>query len=147
VQSEANLGDRSPLADFFRRYATASMGAEPEKLAAFYDASFLAAGPRGGAAFQNDEAFRDWLRQVHAFNLQTGMAALEVLGVREMPISSEYTLATVRWGARFRATGDELIEFEISYVLRLVDGSYNVAAYISHEDQEAVMKDHGLLPA
>jgi hypothetical protein len=120
------------------------MGAEPEKLAAFYDASFLAAGPQGGAAFQNDDAFRGWLKQVHEFNQKAGMTALEVVGIRETPLSNDYLIASVRWGARFHRTGDELIEFEISYVLRSADSSYKVAAYISHEDQEAMMKERGL---
>ncbi len=134
------------LATFFRQYAATSMGAAPEELAACYDSSFVAAGPEGGAAFQNDEAFRRWLQQVHDFNERAGMTALEVVAVRETPVSEAYVLATVRWGARFRTTGDERIEFEISYLLRLDGDAFRVAAYVSHEDQEAAMRAHGLVP-
>ncbi len=121
------------------------MGVVPQELAGFYDTSFLAAGPLGAAAFANDDAFRGWLQQVHDFNRDAGMTALEVVAVRETDISDEYVLASVRWGARFRKAGDERIEFEISYLLRLVDGSQKVVAYISHEDQEAAMRERGLL--
>ena len=60
------------LHDFFQRYALVSLGSEPEQLAGFYDSSFLAAGPKGAAAFRNDEAFLAWLREVHAFNVRRG---------------------------------------------------------------------------
>ena len=63
--------------DYFRRYAAVSLGPEPEKLAEFYDQSFLAAGPKGGAAFRNDAAFLDWLRQVHDFNVRTGLTSMK----------------------------------------------------------------------
>jgi hypothetical protein len=139
------VSEHSAFTGFFQRYASISIGPAPEKLADFYDASFLAAGPQGVAAFQNDDAFLGWLRQVHQFNAQTGMTALEAIDVRDTPISNDYALATVRWGARFSKTGEELIEFEISYLLRLTGGGPKVAAYISHEDQEAVMRSRGLL--
>ena len=61
---------------YFQQYAAASLESEPEKLAEFYDQSFLAAGPKGAAAFRNDAAFLDWLRQVHAFNVQSGMTSM-----------------------------------------------------------------------
>ncbi len=139
------MSQHSDLFEFFGRYASTSMGASPQELAAFYDTSFLAAGPQGGAAFQNNEAFRDWLQQVHDFNRDTGMTSLDVVAVSETPVSNEYVLASVRWGAHFSKTGDERIEFDISYLLRLVDGSYRVAAYISHEDEESVRRARGLL--
>jgi len=60
------------LVEFFERYSRASLGPEPERLAELYDASFLAAGPRGSAAFRNDESFLEWLRQTSE---ETGGAA------------------------------------------------------------------------
>lgn len=139
------MSRQATLVDFFEQYAATSMGAKPQDLAAFYDTSFLAAGPQGSAAFQNDEAFRGWLQQARDFNETSGMTGLEVVAVRETPVSREYVLASVRWGARFRKTGDELIEFGISYLLRLEGDSFKVAAYVSHEDQEAAMRERGLL--
>lgn len=131
--------------EFFRRYSRTSLGPAPEKLADFYDESFLAAGPKGGAAFKNDEAFLEWLRQVHEFNSKSGMTALEVDEVVETPLSDAYAIATVTWAATFRMTGDVPIRFRISYILRQTDDTLKVSAYISHEDQEDAMKAHGLL--
>jgi hypothetical protein len=133
------------LRDFFRRYALVSLGPEPEKLAEFYDSSFLAAGPKGGAAFKNDEAFLAWLREVHTFNVRSGMTSMTVNQVDETTISDDYTLAMVEWAATFQRTGDTPIRFRISYLLRQSGEDWKVAAYISHEDQEDAMRAHGLL--
>jgi hypothetical protein len=70
------------LRDFFRRYASVSLGENIAQLADFYEASFFAAGPKGGAAFKNDDAFLAWLRELHAFNTRTGMTSLTVGVIR-----------------------------------------------------------------
>jgi hypothetical protein len=133
------------LGDFFRRYARVSLGPEPEKLAEFYDASFLAAGPKGGAAFKNDETFLAWLREVHAFNVRSGMTSMTVGEISETPVGAGYTLVTVEWAATFQRTGESPIRFRISYLLRQSEEAPKVAAYISHEDQEDAMRASGLL--
>lgn len=133
------------LQEFFRRYASFALDEDPTKLAEFYDASFLAAGPRGGAAFKNDEAFLAWLRELHAFNVKVGMTSMTVEEVCEVPVGAGYTLATVTWGAAFQRTGPIPIRFKISYLLRESEAHPKVAANISHEDQEEVMRARGLL--
>jgi len=131
--------------DFFRRYALVSLGPEPEKLADFYDTSFLAAGPKGGAAFRNDEDFLKWLRGVHEFNAKSGMTSMSAGTTDETSISADYTLVTVEWAATFERTGETMLRFKISYLLREFADGWKVAAYISHEDQEEAMRAHGLL--
>ena len=41
-----SMSREDTLRDYFRRYAQLSLGPEPEKLADFYDTSFLAAASR-----------------------------------------------------------------------------------------------------
>jgi hypothetical protein len=130
--------------DFFTRYARVTMGPEPEQLAEFYDDSFVAAGPKGSAAFKNDELFLKWLRDVRAFNEKTGMTSMHVVGVEEIPLGSKFRVANVTWGATFERLRDRTIPFTISYVLRVTDGGFKVIAYVSHEDQEEAMRRHGL---
>lgn len=130
---------------FFRRYSAVSLGPEPEKLAEFYDQSFLAAGPKGGAAFRNDAAFLDWLRQIHDFNVASEMTSMAAEGVDQIQVSADYSLVTVRWAATFQKSGEAPIRFSISYLLRMSESGYKVAAYVSHDDQEDAMRAHGLL--
>jgi hypothetical protein len=131
------------LRDYFQRYGGVTLGSEPEQLAQFYEPSFLAAGPKGGAAFKNDESFLAWARELHASNVKSGLTSMAVEEIAETPVSAGYTLVTVKWAATFRRTGETPIQFSISYLLR-ESGSLKVAAYISHEDQEEVMRAKGL---
>ena len=130
---------------YFGDYAAASFAGQPEDVAAFYARSFVAAAPKGSQAFQNDAAFLDWLRAVQTGNQAAGMATLELVGIEESTISDDYTMITVEWGARYRKTGDELITFRIAYILELHGRRPQILAYISHEDQDEVMKRKGLL--
>lgn len=133
------------LEDRFKRYALVSLGPDPEQLAEFYDTSFLAAGPKGSAAFTNDEAFRRWLREVHDFNVSSGMTSMAVGATSAITVGGGFTLATVEWVATFQRTGDTPIRFNISYLLRESESGPRIAAYISHEDQEEAMRASGLL--
>jgi hypothetical protein len=137
--------NQTNLTDFFRDYAATTLGPSPETLADAYDRHFLAAGPKGAATFENNERFVTWLRQLHEFNRNSGMLSMTVINIDETLLSPDYTIATVEWGTRFRQTGDEQIAFKISYILRLVEGAPKIIAYISHEDQEDVMRARGLL--
>lgn len=130
---------------FFRQYAELSLGPAPERLAEFYDTSFLVAGPKGGAAFKNDDAFLAWLRQVKSFNETSGLTGMTVGDISETPIGGGYTLVTVEWAATFQRTGERPIRFSISYLLRRAEGALKIAGYISHEDQEDAMRAHGLV--
>lgn len=137
--------DQNELQDFFRRYAEASQGDAPERIAAMYDAAFLAAGPKGSAPFSNDDSFLDWLRQVRDFNRSSGMTSMRVAGLETTPIGDAFVMAHVEWAARFRQTGDEDIRFTIAYILRLSGDSPKIVAYLSLEDQQEVMQARGLL--
>jgi hypothetical protein len=130
---------------YFGEYAAASLSGQPETVAAFYATAFIAAAPKGSQVFQNDPAFLDWLRGVQTGNQAAGMAGLEVVGIEESRISDDYTMITVEWGARFHKTGYQLITFRIAYILELHGQRPQILAYISHEDQDEVMKREGLL--
>lgn len=136
---------QAQLHEYFSRYASLALGPDAAQLAELYDASFLAAGPTGSAAFRNDESFLAWLRELHAFNARTGMTSMTVGEIHEMPVGAGYTLVTVTWAATFQRTGATPIRFTISYLLREVESGLKVAAYISHDDQEDAMRAHGLL--
>jgi hypothetical protein len=132
------------LRSFFEAYSEASI-VDPTALVSRYADSFVFSGPSGSASFKNDEQFLAWLVQVHEFNQNAGMQSLEVVSVHHVPLGDHHAFATVEWGARFQKTGDELICFSISYLLRFSDGSPLILAYVSHEDQEEVMRKRGLL--
>ena len=135
-----------PFTDLFRDYAAASLHAEPARLAAFYAASFIVAGPTGSAAFPNDERFLDWLRQLHAFNRRVGMTSLAPVSLGDpLLLSERHVLVRVQWGARFEKTGDQPVTFWIAYLLERSPDGWKILAYVSEKDQDQEMQALGLL--
>lgn len=133
------------LEAFFTRYATLSMGDQPEAVASLYGPTFIVGGPEGSQAFANDARFIEWLREVARFNRDHGMRRLAAMAIREVPLSPRHTLAVVTWGTQFDKSGDRVIEFDISYLLERAEDGWRILSYISRSDQSAEMAKEGLL--
>jgi len=132
------------LAAFFDSYARANDQNDLTVIADFYAENFIAGGPNGNSAFKNDQTFIKWLQQLQEFNRETGMEQMHIVDYKETPISEDYTMTSIKWGARFHKTGKELITFDISYFL-YIKTTPKIVMYISHLDQEELMKEKGLL--
>lgn len=132
------------LRQFFEEYAQHSFR-QPQALTSFYAADFIAAGPQGSRSYRNDDKFVEWLDQMETFNKQTGLTGMQVEAVREIPMGEAFTMATVTWAATYKKTGDQPITFDISYCISFVEDTPRIILFISHEDQESVMKEKGLL--
>lgn len=117
----------------------------PTVLASRYAEAFVVSAPSGCASFKNDEHFLVYLAQVFDYNQNAGMRSLEVVAIDDVPVGDHHAFATVEWGARFQKTGHELIRFKISYLLNSSGDSPRILAYVSHEDQEEVMRAQGLI--
>lgn len=135
----------SMIKNFFENYASVSMKSEPDLHADLYTDDFIAAGPSGSAVYKNDVQFLEWLKRIYDFNKKTGMVSIQVISVHDHPISKQYSLASVKWGAKYKKTGEELIDFKITYLLQFFQNQIKILAHISHEDQEQVMKKRGII--
>ena len=113
----ATLANMS-LDEFFTRYAAISLGPQPKHWRGFMAQPSSSPDRRVVNRSPTKSRFLEWLRQVADFNRQHGMQSLAVVSIQDMPLSPLHRLATVRWGTRFEKTGDRVIEFEISYLLR-----------------------------
>jgi hypothetical protein len=134
------------LRTYFQDYGAASIQPHPARIAAFYADSFVVAGPRGSAVFNNDDKFIDWLRQLHDFNQRVGMRSMEVLSIPEIhSLSERQMLVRVEWGARFTKMADRLTTFQIAYLLEVRNGGWEILAYVAEKDQEEEMRKVGLL--
>jgi hypothetical protein len=133
------------LRAFFDQYAGANHQMNASTVAAFYADNFIAAGPKGNMAFQNDEKFLQWLNQLKDFNQQTGMSNMHIVQFQESAISENYRMVNIEWGVTFPKTGEELITFNISYFVDVTKQMPRIIMYISHVDQEDYMREKGLL--
>jgi hypothetical protein len=132
------------IPQFFDKYIELSQGSDLNALAACYGEHFIAAGPKGLMAFSNDDKFMEWLKQVQQFNQQSGMQAMKVVKINTTPAGEAYSTSTVTWSVEFPAKSDAPILFDITYSLFHQGDSYKIVLFISHEDQETVMKEKGV---
>lgn len=130
---------------FFEGYAAASMGGDTQAVADHYASTFIVSGREGSASFQNDKDLLDWLNSVLERNREVGMQSLEVSSLRDTPLGDHHALVTVQWATTFEKTGDERIRFAISYLLRLTEKGPLILAYVSHEEEQELMKAKGLV--
>jgi hypothetical protein len=82
---------------------------------------------------------------MHEFNRAAGMTGLAVIAIEALPLTDQFIIATVEWGATFEKTGDEQVRFKITYILQDQDGAGKILGYLSHEDQMDAMRAKGLL--
>ncbi|MBD3582403.1 nuclear transport factor 2 family protein [Flavobacterium selenitireducens] len=59
------------VASFFEQYSIASTEGDAKRLSSFYAQHFVSATTDETLAFANNDAFLDWLKQVHEFNHKT----------------------------------------------------------------------------
>lgn len=130
---------------FFGDYERAFNDVDVRRQAEMFDDSFLTAGPKGAVARSKDE-FMGMAEQVAAYYRAAGQTSARILEATESPISADYSLVDVRWGATFEKTGDRLIEYDVSYIVRKSGKHLKLVMIIAHQDEEKAMKELGIMP-
>lgn len=134
-----------PFSDFFTAYARASLDNNAGAISKCYAENFIAAGPAGSMCYKNDEKFLAWLENMFQVNRKIGMQDMQLINVTTSPIGEYYTSALVRWGATYLKDLNNLIEFEITYILQHLNNNYKIIMYITHENEEEVLKEKGII--
>jgi ketosteroid isomerase-like protein len=129
----------------FAGYEKAFDALDIEKQVDFFAETFISAGPRGTIAQGRDE-FMKMSREVAGYYRSVGQTGAKILSMKETAISGEYSFVTVHWGATFRKLGDKPVEFDVTYVIQKTDPAKpRIIMFVTHQDEEAVMKELGLL--
>ena len=137
---------------FFARYEQGANSFDPELVASQFTDPFMGGDPNGVMSARNDEAFRQTIPRRQAFMQQIGFRFAKVLDVAVTPLDEHYTMAKVHWHLRFEKTPGQPQDFRFFITYFLFDPGApgpgpKVAFYISHEDEQQVMREAGLLPA
>ena len=53
---------------------------------------------------------------------------------------------TVHWSVIFEKTGEQPVEFDVSYLVQEIQDEMKIILFISHEDEFETMKKLGLQP-
>jgi hypothetical protein len=133
------------VARLFAGYERAFDALDVEAIVGLYGDCCIAAAPHFVACTKGAEELRAAVTQAFATYRQIGMVSARLVSLAETALDDYYSLAKVRWGARFQKTGDELITFEDTYLVHRDGPALKIILFISHADEQAVMREKGLI--
>ena len=144
---------REELRTFFDQYTARfneALEGSPDLdgIAAQYAATFMAAGPQGVAAGQNDGGFLDVLRQGFEQYRRIGTKRMTVRAVEVTAIDGQHALARIAYRASYirPADGEPIeVDFEVTYLLQHQE-RWRIFAFIAG-DEEALYREYGLMPS
>ena len=92
--------------------------------------------------------FRKAIPQRQEFFRQIGFRSAKILDIAETSLDERYTMAKVHWHMRFEKERGNILDFKffITYFLFDPGTGPRVVFYISHDDEQKVMRDAGLIP-
>ncbi len=134
---------------FFARYEEGANTFDPDLMTSLYTAEFMAGDPNGLSCGRNDQALRDAFIQRKEFFREIGFKRAKILHVEATPLDEKYTMAKVHWHITFEKQLGRPLDFKffITYFLYGPGTGPKAAFWISHDDEQRVMKDAGLIPS
>lgn len=130
------------LEKFFTEYGAAFD--KPEVTRKFYGDSSITSAPEGVFCLKGDEEFEHTLKEVSDYQKKTGMKSLTPSNFRTTTIDDRHLWTRLTWNAIFEKTGDKPVQFDISYLLRKTDGSFQIVAYVAHDSETEMRKELGI---
>lgn len=126
----------------FEDYGAAFSALALQKTARLYAENFIAAGPKGVISNTRD-AFVKNADTAAEFYRSVGQERAEIKSIKEAWYSDQYVMVTIHWAVHFK-TLDKPAEFDVSYLVQLTGDEPKIILFISHEDEEEMMKELGL---
>ncbi|WP_054310230.1 hypothetical protein [Mesorhizobium sp. 1M-11] len=135
---------------FFERYAgffnqSLAGNIDEDELAALYAPEFIAASPRGVMTGRNDDQLKRTLAHGYAHYREIGTKAMRIRDIRVTPIDEHHCVAHVAWAATYarKDQPDLSIDFEVHYLMQMLDGQPKVFGWVAGDEQE-LLKKHGI---
>jgi hypothetical protein len=136
------MDKKTELLNFFKNYGKSFR--DGVQLSKFYGDCALAATPTFVGCLKGIAEVRAALANVAEGQARTGMQSLVPLKIHAAEMDPLHDWTRVDWGAKFKNTGDRLIEFPISYLTRRTEGGFLILAYVAHQDEEKMRRELGL---
>ena len=117
-----------------------------ERTAELFSPCFIAANPSGVHCGQNDETFRDAMKNGYAFYRDIGITSMDIVSKDITLLDNLHAMTKVHWKSNFiKKDGLQVsIEFENIYLTQSKGSQHRVFAYITG-DEQAALKDAGLI--
>lgn len=136
------------IEEFFARYEEGANSFDPDLVCSQYTSEFMGGGPNGVGCGRNGEELRAAIVNRHELFQKTGFRQAKILRVDETSLDDRYTMAKVHWHMTFEKDAGHPMDFKffITYFLFDPGTDPRVVFWISHDDEQRVMRDAGLIP-
>lgn len=133
---------------FFAHYEQGANSFDPDIVTSKFSDCFMGGDPNGVVCIQNNEVFRKAISQRQTFFQQIGFRSAKILGLTETPLDERYTMAKVHWRMIFEKQPAHPHDFTFFITYFLFDAGIGpkVVFYVSHDDEQKIMRDAGLIP-
>lgn len=129
----------------FNRALASPEAADVEALAAAFADCFVAADPHGVRCGQNDDTLREQIPRGYAFYREIGVTTMRIRVLAPTPLDRRHWGVRVSWVAEYGRDGRTgTIEFEVLYLLQVLDGRPRIFAWIAGDEEEA-LRELGLV--
>lgn len=133
------------LQTFFTAYARATDDGDFERIAASYVPTYVESSPAACVAWTVDDVYRVGLRDQTAAMRDLGLIRSEATVEQVTDLAPGHVSVRVGWALTFERSPTPITSrFEITYVVRLIDGP-RIAMYVSHEDEATVLRRDGIV--
>lgn len=132
---------------FFERYEEGANTFDPGLVASQFTPSFMSADPNGVTSIRNDGEFLKAIPERREFFRKIGFQKAKILDIADTPLDDRYTMAKVHWQMEFEKQPGKRQEFRffITYFLFDPGDGPRIAFYVSHDDEQKVMREAGLI--
>lgn len=147
MEQHAQVEHPASLEEFFNRYAAATLAGDAETIATSYFDTYIESSPTAASAYKVDVGYGKALAEKSAAMKKIGLAKLDIELQSSREFAPSHYLVEAQWRMQFQPAGKKPVTstFLISYVVRVATGQPKILAYVSHEDEQAVMRRDGLL--
>lgn len=132
---------------FFEDYIQWDKEHKANKVASAYADNFIFADPNGIMPMENNAELVKKYADIEKHYKQVGRTSSQLVDINTTQLDDQYFLVKVKFGMTFKKTGDELITFDITYLMRVFEGKSKIVLYISHEDEMEILKEKELISA
>ena len=140
------MNNHAVIENFFKAYEVGANTFDPDLIYSQYSKEFMGGGPDGVVVGKNED-FRQAMPARKKLFETIGFKKATILKLTQTWLDDHYVLAKVHWQMDFqKKDGTEVkATFYDTYCLYVHEGKAKVVFFISHEDEQKVMKKLGLL--
>lgn len=117
-----------------------------ETTAKLFADTFVELTPSGIISRKNDPAFRKYIEEKYAFYKNSGLKEMRIVSRDINMLNDMHGVDKVRWKAVYESKegNREELEFEVIYLLQVINGSPKIFAYITG-DENRVLREKGII--